>query len=93
MKKAIVLMMVLALLLPLLAMAETVIDPNANRGINPQRGLPNNPAIPGESMTTGLPTDQPYIPILVNIDNAMLAPGLSGASGRRISSMKCLSMA
>ncbi len=69
MKRVILLMLVLALLLPALALAETVIDPKADRGITPQRDLPNNPAVPGESMTTGLPCDLPYIPILVNIDN------------------------
>lgn len=69
MKKILILILALALLLPFLSMAETTIDPTANRGINPQRDLPNNPAIPGESMTTGLPEDRPYIPILVNIDN------------------------
>jgi hypothetical protein len=69
MKKILILFLAAALLLPVFAVAEIAVDPSADRGINPQRDLPNNPAIPGESMTTGLPTDLPYIPILVNIDN------------------------
>lgn len=69
MKRILALLAVLALLLPLAVAAQTTIDPTANRGIKPQRGLPNNPAIPGESMVTGLPVSAPYIPVLVNIDN------------------------
>lgn len=56
-------------LLPFAALGLTAIDPAPDRGINPLRGLPGNPMIPGESMTTGLPVDAPYIPVLVNIDN------------------------
>ena len=69
MKKFLILLLALALLLPAFSLAETTIDPTVKRGITPQRDLPNNPAIPGESMTTGLPEGRPYIPILVNIDN------------------------
>lgn len=69
MKRILILVLALALLLPVFVSAEITIDPQANRGITPQRDLPNNPVIPGESMTTGLPTELPYIPILVNIDN------------------------
>ena len=69
MKKLVILTLAIALMLPGFAVAEIVIDPVASRNITPQRDLPNNPVIPGESMTTGLPTDLPYIPILVNIDN------------------------
>lgn len=69
MKRIFLALLVLALILPTIALAQTTIDPTAKRGITPARGLPNNPAIPGESMTTGLPTDAPYVPILVNIDN------------------------
>ncbi|NLX83292.1 MAG: DUF3048 domain-containing protein [Clostridiales bacterium] len=69
MKRFFLALLVLALILPSLALAQTTIDPTAKRGIKPERGLPNNPAIAGESMTTGLPTDAPYVPVLVNIDN------------------------
>ena len=69
MKRIFLALLVLTLILPTIALAQTTIDPTAKRGITPERGLPNNPAIPGESMTTGLPTDAPYVPILVNIDN------------------------
>lgn len=69
MKRFLVLMLVLALALPGLALGQTVIDPTQQRGIEPQRNLPNNPAIPGESMVTGLKTDAKYVPVLVNIDN------------------------
>lgn len=56
------------------ATAQTLVDAVSERGIVPagrnEAGMfDNNPAIPGESMTTGLAIDQPYIPILVNIDN------------------------
>ena len=51
-----------------------VIDSGSDRGITPSApgadgNYPLNPVIPGESGTTGLPCDEPYIPILVNIDN------------------------
>lgn len=69
MKRTLILVLILALMLPLMAAAETTVDATAPRGIEPQRDLPNNPVIHGESMLTGLPTDQPYVPILVNIDN------------------------
>ncbi len=51
-----------------------VIDSRSDRGITPAApgtdgNYPLNPVIPGESGTTGLPWDEPYIPILVNIDN------------------------
>lgn len=54
------------------ASAATVIDASANRAITP-KGDPtiNNPRIPGESMTTGLPFDGEYVPLLVNIDNVL----------------------
>lgn len=63
---------VVLMLLTVAASAATVVDASANRGITP-KGDPtqNNPRIPGESMTTGLPFDGEYIPILVNIDNVM----------------------
>lgn len=70
MKKIITLLLLLSLLAAAPAgLALTTIDPAADRGISPARGLPNNPVIPGESMTTGLPFDGTYVPVLVNIDN------------------------
>lgn len=68
---------VLALILILLAgaaVAETLVMPLENRGIVPQGrnasgNFDNNPAIPGQSGTTGLPFEGPYVPFLVNIDN------------------------
>lgn len=69
MKRLIMLMLVLTLALSYTALAQTAVDPAADRGISPRLSLGNNPAIPGESMTTGLPTQENYIPVLVNIDN------------------------
>lgn len=52
------------------ATAATVIDASADRAITPKGGPAlNNPRIPGESMTTGLPFEGEYVPLLVNIDN------------------------
>jgi hypothetical protein len=67
---SLLLSIVLILLSITAASALTVIDPTADRGIAP-KGDPsvNNPRIPGESMTTGLPFEGDYVPILVNIDN------------------------
>ena len=73
MKKLIALLLV-ALLLGAMttASAATVIDAGSKRNIT-VKGDPaqNNPRIPGESMTTGLPFEGEYIPILVNIDNVL----------------------
>ena len=69
MKRAILFLLALAILLPAQAMALTTVDPTLNRLISPQEVPANNPEIPGESMTTGLPASGPYIPVLVNIDN------------------------
>ncbi|MGI6654901.1 MAG: DUF3048 domain-containing protein [Christensenellales bacterium] len=71
MKKLTALLLVILLLGVIsTASAATVIDAESDRGIIP-KGDPtqNNPRIPGESMTTGLPFEGEYIPILVNIDN------------------------
>ena len=51
-----------------------VIDAQAERNIPvPAPGedgnYPDNPVIEGISSTTGLPSDAPYLPVLVNIDN------------------------
>lgn len=69
MKRALSILIMLLILVPSISLAQTTIDPSVNRHIKPQQGLTNNPVIPGESMTTGLPSDGTYIPILVNIDN------------------------
>lgn len=75
MKKLFCLMLIAVLALPLIpASAATQTNPAAPRGIVPQGrnaagGFDNNPAIPGESMTTGRPFDGAYVPFLVNIDN------------------------
>ncbi len=69
MKKAISLLLILALFLPLLAFGQTVIQPSENRNIILNKVPENNPVIDGESMTTGLPHVGEYIPVLVNIDN------------------------
>lgn len=71
MKRILIFLIALALLLPVLATAETLVDAASKRGISPQRGLPNNPVIPGESIVTGLPVSTEYTPVLVNIDNVM----------------------
>lgn len=54
--------------------AQTVVNPDASRGIvlqgrNEAGHFDNNPVIAGESMTTGLPFAGEYVPVLVNIDN------------------------
>ena len=69
MKKIFLILLILSLLVPSIALGQTVVDAGSKRGITPEKGLANNPAIPGENMITGLPTDAPYIPVLVNIDN------------------------
>ncbi len=69
MKRLMILSLILALLLPQAALAQTLIDDDAPRNIVPGSGSENNPLIPGESMTTGLAADTPYLPVLVNIDN------------------------
>ena len=69
MKKIFLTLLILSLLLPAAALGQTVVDASAKRGIVPEKGLANNPVIPGENMLTGLPTEAPYVPILVNIDN------------------------
>lgn len=69
MKKIFLTLLILSLLFPAAALGQTVVDASAKRGIAPEKGLANNPVIPGENMLTGLPTEAPYVPILVNIDN------------------------
>lgn len=69
MKKILTLLLVLSMFLPAIAFGQTVIKPSENRNINIQNVLDNNPEIPGESMTTGLPSNGIYVPVLVNIDN------------------------
>lgn len=52
------------------AVAKTIIQGTLTRNINTPSAVANNPVIPGESPTTGLPTDKTdYMPILVQIDN------------------------
>ncbi len=56
------------------AMAEQAVEPSVDRGIVPQGRdaeghFPNNAVVPGQSPTTGLAIDTPYIPVLVNIGN------------------------
>ncbi len=68
------LLVLVALMANVAALAEQTVDAVADRGIVPQGRdaeghFPNNPVVPGESMTTGLPADGTYVPILVNIDN------------------------
>lgn len=69
MKKLFLILLILSLLIPAAALGQTTVDAVSKRGIRPEKGLANNPEIPGENMITGLPTDAPYIPVLVNIDN------------------------
>lgn len=77
MKRSLALLLILALLLSFIsAQAATTVDPTVSRNITPNGRnaagtFDNNPAIPGESMTTGLPSDGTYIPVLVNIDNVL----------------------
>ncbi|MGI6725818.1 MAG: DUF3048 domain-containing protein [Christensenellales bacterium] len=68
MKRLLIVLLSIAILLPVIGVAQ-VVDPTVSRGIEPVRGLANNPVIEGENQLTGLPTDAPYIPVLVNIDN------------------------
>lgn len=68
MKKITVALLLLCLMFAAAGMAE-VIPPAMNRNI-PVHALPNNPAIPGVSSTTGLPKESnTYAPILVQVDN------------------------
>ena len=75
MKKLLSLLLAVLFVLSLApVLAETTVDSVSNRGIVPQGRnaegkFDNNPVIPGESMTTGLPSSGQYVPILVNIDN------------------------
>lgn len=75
MKKLFSISLVLMLLFSLCtASAATQINPSEKRNIalqgrNAAGQFDNNPAIPGESMTTGLPFDGAYVPFMVNIDN------------------------
>lgn len=75
MKRLLSISICLLLLLSLAgASAATQINPADHRGIalkgrNAAGNFENNPAIPGQSMTTGLPFEGPYAPFLVNIDN------------------------
>ncbi|MHC1785574.1 MAG: DUF3048 domain-containing protein [Christensenellales bacterium] len=77
MKRLLSLILVLMLLLAAqAALAITVVDPAADRGITPkgrnaEGHFDNNPAIPGVSHTTGLPFTGAYVPVLVNIDNVI----------------------
>lgn len=68
-KTALSLLLMCALLLTGLAGAE-VLPAVMSRNVPVNALLPNNPEIPGESMTTGLPkADGAYAPFLVQVDN------------------------
>ena len=70
MKKFIALLMV-AILLPIAAFAqETTIPGRVKHSVPLKASYPDNPVIPGESSTTGLPFNDIYVPILCVIDNA-----------------------
>ncbi len=55
------------------AVAETTIDSKADRGIVLQSVEAINPVIEGENPITGLPYDGDYLPVMVNIGNAVEA--------------------
>jgi hypothetical protein len=76
MKKLISLILSLVMILSVLSVtAATTIQSTLTRNIkingrSADGSFPNNPVIPGESTTTGLPTSNTaYVPILVQIDN------------------------
>lgn len=71
MKKATGILLVIALVMGMCSAVATVEIPSTlTRDIKLHKSSGNNPAIPGESPTTGLPSDKTeYIPILCQIDN------------------------
>ena len=70
MKKKALILLVLCALLALSAAGAEVLPVVMNRNIPVNPMLPNNPEIPGESMTTGLPkADDRSAPFLVQVDN------------------------
>lgn len=70
MKKATLTLLLLCALLMAFGATAEVLPSVMNRNVPVNPMLPNNPEIPGESMTTGLPkSDDRYAPILMQVDN------------------------
>lgn len=70
MKKTTLIVLVLCALLVSFSAAAEVLPSVMSRNVPVNPMLPNNPEIPGESMTTGLPkSDGRYAPILMQVDN------------------------
>lgn len=64
--------LLMALLLPLLGLAEPMLIPGElkREGLPFQTAYPDNPVIPGQSGTTGLPFEGVYAPVILVIDNS-----------------------
>ncbi len=74
MKKILLILLMAALLLPAAVGSSEILPVVMNRNVGVVPSIGNNPVIPGESPTTGLPkASETYAPILVQIDNNLAA--------------------
>lgn len=70
MKKSLLFLLILVLMLPVMTASAEVLPVVMNRNVGVVLSTGNNPVIPGESPTTGLPkANDVYVPMMVQIDN------------------------